>query len=143
MKNQRQLAIIDIINEQPVKTHEQIVSELEKRGFNVTQATVSRDIKDLCLIKKPNGVYSVSDNFVRDAQNAFASSVKSVDYACNIIVIKTAPGTAPAVAAFVDDALSDDIMGSIAGDDNIFIVLKSEEIAKYVSVRLRTMFDKE
>lgn len=142
MKNKRQLAIISIINEKPIKTHEQIVSELEKRGFNVTQATVSRDIKELCLIKKPDGVYAVADTLVVDnGYQAFTNSVTSVEYACNMIVIKTSPGLASAVAAFVDTNIGREIMGSIAGDDTIFIVLKSEETAKYVCTKLRTTFD--
>ncbi len=141
MKNKRQLAIISIINEQPIKTHEQIVGELEKRGFSVTQATVSRDIKDLCLIKKPDGVYSVADNVMYEGQNTFIKSVISVDYAGHMIVIKTTPGTASAVAAFTDETLGKEIMGSIAGDDNIFMVVKSEETARYVTTRLRTIFD--
>ncbi len=140
MKNKRQLAIISIINEKPIKTHEQIVTELEKLGFSVTQATISRDIKELALIKKPDGVYAVSDNVMYEG-NAFARSVTSIDYAGNIIVIKTTPGTASAVAALVDDTLGKDIMGSIAGDDNIFLVVKGEDTAKYITGRLKTMFD--
>lgn len=141
MKNQRQLAIISIINEQPIKTHEQIVTELEKRGYCVTQATVSRDIRELSLIKKPDGVYCVSDSVMYDGQNAFVRSVTSVDFAGNIIVIKTTPGTASAVAALTDEALGKEIMGSIAGDDNIFLVVKSEDTARYITSRLKSMFD--
>ena len=142
MKNKRQLAIISIINEKQIKTHEQIVAELETLGFNVTQATISRDIKDLCLIKKPDGVYAVADTFVNESSyNAFTNSVKSVEYACNMIVIKTGPGAASAIAAFVDTNIGKEIMGSIAGDDTIFKVLKSEDTAKYVCTRLRTIFD--
>ena len=142
MKNKRQLAIVSIINEKQIKTHEQIVAELEKQGFNVTQATVSRDIKELCLIKRPDGVYTVSDTYANEnGYNSFSNSVKSVEYACNMIVIKTDPGAASAIAAFIDNRIGNEIMGSIAGDDTVFIVLKSEDVAKFVCTRLKSVFD--
>lgn len=143
MKDKRQSAIISIINERPIKTHEQLVAELQIRGFNVTQATVSRDIKELCLIKNPEGIYCVSDNFIHDNRyGSFAESVKSIDFAGNIVVVKTKPGTAPAVAAFTDEAISEEILGSIAGDDTIFIAVKDNERTKYVCQRLRSILIK-
>ena len=140
MKNKRQSAIISIISDMKVKTHDQLVAELMKRGFNVTQATVSRDIKELCLIKNHDGVYCLSDGRIdRRAGGAFIGMVKSIDFGGNTVVIKTRPGTAPAVAAFTDEIMTEDILGTIAGDDTIFVAVKDMSGTEDVCRRLKTL----
>lgn len=135
MKTKRHNAIITIINEMDIKTHDQLVGELNKRGYNVTQATISRDIKELGLVKitKPGkgSVYALggSPSAGRKTTALFATSVIKVDYAGNMAVIKTYPGMASGVAASLDSVFHEKIMGSIAGDDTIFVMTRNEETA--------------
>lgn len=147
MKYRRQGQILRIVNEQNIKTHEQLIKELEKCGFSVTQATVSRDIKELGLIKIPlpggSSVYSASKNIASDSDrrvSMITETVQSVEYAQNDVVVKTYPGMASAVAASIDASMRDDFLGSIAGDDTIFIITKNEEKAAEICERLRKLF---
>ena len=138
MKNSRQEMILDIIKENKVRTHETLVSELSKRGVFVTQATVSRDIKELGIVKVPDSkgsIYAVSarwDNPLRK----FAADVVSVTEAGNLVIVRTHPGMASAVAAAVDKEMHNEIAGSIAGDDTIFVAAASLEIAKGIAEKL-------
>ena len=142
MKNSRQEIILDIIKENKVRTHETLVSELSKRGVFVTQATVSRDIKELGIVKVPDSkgsIYAVSarwDNPLRK----FASDVISVTEAGNLVIIRTHPGMASAVAAAVDKEMHSEIAGSIAGDDTIFVAAASLEIAESITEKLEKYF---
>ncbi len=147
MKYKRQGQILKIIYEQNIKTQEQLIKELTKRGFNVTQATVSRDIKELGLIKAPlpdgNSVYSSSKDIPEDMDrsiNMITDTVRSVDYALNNVVVKTYPGMASAVAASVDSAMRSDFLGSIAGDDTLLIITRTEEKAAEITEKLRRLF---
>lgn len=142
MKNERQSAIISIISDMKVKTHDRLVSELMKRGFNVTQATVSRDIKELCLIKNHDGFYCLSDSMSDHKGGSFIGIVKSIDFGGNMVVIKTTPGTAPAVAAYTDEIMTDDILGTIAGDDTIFVAVKESSKTESICKRLKILLMK-
>lgn len=147
MKYRRQGQILRIIHEQNIQTHQQLIRELNKKGFNVTQATVSRDIKELGLVKIPlpdgGSIYSASSNIQDDIDrriNMITDTVRSVEYAMNNIVIKTYPGMASAVAASVDSAMRGEFLGSIAGDDTLLIITSTEEKAAEISGKLRKLF---
>ncbi len=132
-KIERQSKIIDIIKARPIETQEELTRELLALGFKITQATVSRDIRDLNLSKfMDEGTFrymtmekskEINDRLI----GIFSSSVKSVEYSFNIVVIKTFQGMAMAVAAAVDAMPNTYIMGSIAGDDTIFCVMPDPE----------------
>lgn len=142
MKNSRQEMILDIIKENKVRTHETLVSELSKRGVFVTQATVSRDIKELGIVKVPDNkgsIYAVSarwDNPLRK----YATDVEAVTNAGNLVIIRTHPGMASAVAAAVDKEMHSEIAGSIAGDDTIFVAAASVETANNITQKLEKYF---
>lgn len=142
MKNSRHEAILTIIKENKIRTHERLVEELSKLGIYVTQATVSRDIKELGVIKVPDSegsIYAVSarwDNPLRK----FAADVISVKEAGNLVIIRTQPGMASAVAAAVDKEMHSEIAGSIAGDDTIFIAAESLTVAKELTDKLNRYF---
>lgn len=147
MKYRRQGQILKIIHEQNIKTHEQLIGELNKCGFNVTQATVSRDIKELGLIKIPfpdgGSVYAASNDIPEELDrriNMITDTVRSVEYAMNDIVVKTYPGMASAVAASVDASMRGEFIGSIAGDDTLLIIAANEEKAAQITEKLRKLF---
>lgn len=147
MKYRREGQILKIIHEQNIKTHEQLIGELNKIGFNVTQATVSRDIKELGLIKIPmpggGSVYSSSNDIPEELDrriNMLTDTVRSVDYAMNNVVVKTYPGMASAVAASVDASMRNDFLGSIAGDDTLLIITRNEEKSAEITEKLRKLF---
>ena len=147
MKYKRQGQIIKIVREKQIRTHEQLINELKEQGFNVTQATVSRDIKELGLVKIPSSeggsVYSVPPAIARDADkhlDIFSNTVKEINYALHTVVIKTYPGMASAVAASVDSTMHDDFLGSIAGDDTIIMITETESKAEVVTEKLRKLF---
>lgn len=147
MKYKRQGQIIKIIGEKQIKTHEQLIDELIKAGYDVTQATVSRDIKELGLIKAPTGnggsCYSMPIDTVDNTDkhlNLFSDTVRGISSALHTVVIRTYPGMAPAVAASVDSVLRSDILGSIAGDDTVLIITQNEDAAVNMAARLRKMF---
>ncbi len=133
MKNRRHAKILDIINNNPVYTQEELLNLLKSEGFSVTQATVSRDIKELRLLKTlstdgkyrytsaAKNAFDVKSNF----QSLFKSSVTSVDFAENMIVIKTLSGMAQAICTSLDNMEFVNVLGTIAGDDTIFIVCKN------------------
>ncbi|MBO5210595.1 MAG: arginine repressor [Clostridia bacterium] len=134
MKNKRQSEILSIIAQKVVNTQEDLQNELLALGYNVTQSTVSRDIKELRLIKSHDseGNYRYvsaakkSSNDTSHYHDLFVKSVKSVDYALNNIVIKTHPGMASTACVALDDMFGDMMLGSLAGDDTIIIVTRSE-----------------
>ena len=133
MKYKRQGQILRIIHEKNIKTHEQLIGELNKCGYNVTQATVSRDIKELGLVKIPLPDGDRRINMITD-------TVISVDYAMNNIVVKTYPGMASAVAASVDSSMRNEFLGSIAGDDTLLIIARNEEKAAEIAEKLIQLF---
>ena len=148
MKYKRQGQILRIVHEQNIKTHEQLIEELEKCGYKVTQATVSRDIKDLGLVKIPmpsgGSVYSSPDDIPEEMDrriNVITDTVRSVEYALNSVVVRTYPGMASAVAASVDTTMRGDFLGSVAGDDTLLIIAASEDKAREITENLRKLFN--
>lgn len=142
MKSKRQSAVLAVIEEKKIKTHEGIIAELEKRGFYVTQATVSRDIRELALEKNSEGYYTVPEKRKQEHRaKIFSVSVTGIDHAQNLIVIKTTPGAASLVASSVDSVIGDDILGTIAGDDTIFAAARDSQKAEEICGRLAEVFN--
>jgi transcriptional regulator of arginine metabolism len=144
MKARRKFAIIDIISKQRISTQEELCEALKNGGYDVTQATVSRDIKELQLIKIPDdeGYYYAlpempDNNPIKHTHNRmrrlFQDSVIDIDWSENIVVIKTLPGAAQSIASVIDSAELKNVLGSVAGDDTIFVVVKPvEEVTSVV-----------
>ena len=146
MKNKRQEKIIEIIESQIVETQEALQEKLRESGFDVTQATVSRDIKELRLTKVATRgnryKYAVldSDDPKQAAKFVFIlkETVLSVQCAQNMLVIKTFSGMAQAAAAALDNLFGSDVIGTIAGDDTIFAVIASSEDALALQGKILT-----
>ena len=139
MKNDRQRRILEIVEREPIDTQEQLQQRLQEQGVICTQATISRDIKQLHLIKEPIGQgryrYTVSSqrnrlNVADKMRSIFRESIISVDFAQNIVVIKTMAGLANAAAAALDGMNVPDMVGTLAGDDTTMLVMKDMESAK-------------
>lgn len=147
MKQRRQNAILQIIEETCIRTQDELSEALQKRGFEVTQATVSRDIKELCLLKKPTAGGSrytapAKEGFresVGRVHSIFHSAVKTVDYAMHTIVIHTLPGMADAAAITLESMEWPEILGTIAGDDTVLVILRDVETAARIAGRLSEM----
>ena len=150
MKIKRHSKIIELINTYDIETQEELAQRLEDSGFVVTQATVSRDIRDLKLSKVVYGdgkqKYSlmpkqdgISEKYVRILKEAFIS----MDMAQNILVVKTVSGMAMAVAAALDSLQMSEIVGCIAGDDTIMAAIRSVDDTVTVMERIRKLIYKE
>ncbi len=145
MKRKRHIKILELIRDYDINTQEGLLERLRDCGFEVTQATVSRDIKELKLQKTlgGDGKYkytaaaktpsSLKDSF----ESLFTASVISVDSAGNMIVIKTVSGMAQGVCAAMDGVAMEGVLGTIAGDDTIFVVAKNSEGASDLASRLK------
>lgn len=141
MKSKRQNRILEVIVEQAIETQEELVRVLNDLGFKVTQATVSRDIKELGLVKIQSepGKYRYSANKKNEARDLdiliriFADTVISVVSAENLVIIKTLSGSANAAAEVIDSFQYEEILGCIAGDNTIFIATDSVEAANYIT----------
>ena len=138
MKSKRQQEILRIIEAKDVETQDQLLSELKERGVHSTQATISRDIKELHLIKELTGSgtykYAISDrkaslNFAGRLLTIFKEGVTSFDLAQNIVVIKTMPGLASAACAAIDGMEIGGLVGSLAGDDTALLIMRTNEAA--------------
>ncbi len=147
MKQKRHSRILKIIKDEDVKTQEQLTDLLKKEDFDVTQATVSRDIKELGLVKVPSSGGGYKYAFANRAKtessqhlNIFAKAVTNIDYALHTIVIRTYSGMAQAVAASLDAIIGQEILGSIAGDDTIFIITENPEEAQKLTKKLERLF---
>lgn len=148
MKNERQERILQIIRENEVETQEELLTYLKGMGINSTQATISRDIKQLHLVKQPTGKggykYAVSAarthlNVAEKLRTIFRESITRVDYAQNIVVIKTMAGLANAACAAVDAMELPEIVGSLAGDDTAILILRNEAAAAELTDELLEM----
>ena len=147
MKRQRHRMILEIIENQAIETQEALSEALRKYGFDVTQATVSRDIKELRLfkVKGDDGGYRYAvaerseQGLTERLRRVFAETVQSVDYACNQIVIKTLPGGAHAAAEMVDTMRWKEVVGTLAGDNTILVILRTVEDAPEVVERFKGM----
>ncbi len=138
MKNQRQAKIMEIISNRNVETQEQLLQELQSAGFRSTQATISRDIKELRIIKELTsfGTYryktssgETTGTFSSKLNTIFRECITSFDYAQNMIVIRTLPGLASAAASAIDAMSMSVVVGTIAGDDTVFIVMRDNNAA--------------
>jgi len=137
MKTRRHAKILELIKAQDIDTQEELLRNLRACGFDVTQATVSRDIKELRLVKQmdKNGVYryvegkSETDEYLSKFTTIFSHSVVSSDYAGNMVVIKCHVGMANAACAAFDNMEWEGLVGTIAGDDTIFALCRTEATA--------------
>lgn len=147
MKKSRHELILELVEKYNISTQDELLEKLHENGVAVTQATVSRDIKELRLVKQPasNGQYKYcvaagSDEKYMKYYAIFAESVTSVDYAQNICLIKCHPGTANAACAAIDALSIPEILGTLAGDDTIFILCKNERSAQNTKRELEALF---
>lgn len=132
MKNKtgRQEIIKYLIEIGKVKTQEQLVNALKKKGFDVTQATVSRDVKEMGLVRDSSGYKSAEEKALEDVFR-WVKEIKQTD---NLIVVLTGPGTAQTVALALDRANIKGVIGSIAGDDTIFLAIEVERADKIMGL---------
>ena len=139
MKNERQTMILELINSQSIETQNQLMHALEERGIRTTQATLSRDIRDMRLTKEaaPGGGYRYvalsslhsGDHSLR-LQQIFRECVISCDTAQNILVLRTLPGLAPAACSALDGMDIEGLVGTIAGDDTAFLAMRDQNAAR-------------
>lgn len=148
MKKNRQSVILDIIAQKNVETQFQLLEELAKAGVTCTQATISRDIKQLHLYKElsPEGTYRYVAHHNGEIQNysdrlttIFKESITSFDSACNLVVIKTLPGLAPAVCSALDSMDIRNLAGTLAGDDTAFLAMYDDDAAKELCREMKNM----
>lgn len=150
MKNARQEKILEIIQKYDVDTQETLIARLREEGYNVTQTTVSRDIRKLNLVKgvSATGTYkyvvpgAMKEKNIPILNSAMSDSVTKIDFAGNIVVVKTYAGMANAIAVCIDSRYHEDIVGSVAGDDTILLVVKTVEYAEALTLELRATFGK-
>ena len=147
MKGNRQKKILEIINRYHVETQDDLIDQLLMEGFSVTQATISRDIRELQLTKVMTGkgsyryVAPKKEDMAGGMKfnSALVDSITSVEHAQNIVVIKTFPGLANAVASGIDNLAISDVLGCVAGDDTILVATQNDHAAKIFSERIRVM----
>jgi transcriptional regulator of arginine metabolism len=145
VKARRQAKILEIIKNHVIETQEELAEALGREGIPVTQATISRDIKELQLNKVPTGDgryrYAIPEEFPSVSwdkrRRIFQESVLSVDYSENIIIVKSLPGTAPGVGSAIDHLGWPELIGSVAGDDTVMVVVKPKEATAEVAERIR------
>ncbi len=147
MKYVRHATILEIISQQDIETQGELTRALKERGMAVTQATVSRDIKELHLIKQlsRNGRYKytaiggqesmLTERLVR----LFKESIVSIDHASNIIVLRTIVAAGQAAASAIDAANFEEVVGTIAGDDTIFVLIRDEDDVEMIKERFRSL----
>ena len=149
MKNGRQKKILEIISDKEVETQEELITRLREQGFKATQATISRDIKELKIIKisADNGHYkyvqSASDDPKATAKfdNVLRETVLSVRYGGTMVVVKTFTGMAMAAATAIDAMQMNCILGTIAGDDTIFIAVEDEVSCELIEQRIHRIIE--
>lgn len=149
MKRKRHSLILKLIEENPISTQEELLEYLCNHNFDVTQATVSRDIKELRLIKitDENGRYRYSIPRERNTDasskflNIFSSSLVSVDYATNIVCVNCHAGMAQGACSALDNMGYKEIVGTVAGDDTIFVLVRSEENAKELAEKFKEIIE--
>jgi transcriptional regulator of arginine metabolism len=147
MKYSRHAKILELIDKYNIETQEELADKLKEVGMDITQATVSRDIKELRLIKvmtedehyRYAPIFQTEGTITNRLLTIFTESFVSCDYANNIVVVKTLPGMAQASASAMDSLKWIDIIGTIAGDDTIMIVCRAEKIAEELVNKLNRM----
>ena len=147
MKKNRQEKMLELSSRYEIETQDELIDRLREHGYDVTQATVSRDIRELKIAKMTTGrgtyryvlpKHSQAGSGMRFSAT-LVDSIISVDYACNMVVLKTYPGLANAVAVGIDGMNLQQILGCVAGDDTIMIVTRDEESARTISDRLHDL----
>ena len=150
MKTQRQAKIMEIIANKNVETQEQLLQELESAGFRSTQATISRDIKELRIVKELTsfGTYrytavteDLGGTFSSKLNTIFRECITRFDYSRNMIVIHTLPGLASAAASAIDAMNMSVVLGTIAGDDTVFIVMRDDNAASAFIGEIRNLLN--
>ena len=150
MKSQRQAKILEIISTKNVATQEELLDELKKEGFRGTQATISRDIKELRIIKTLDGLGSyrysapkqeTGEQFDARFRVIFRECVTSLDYAQNLVVIKTMPSLGAAAGANIDALHMPAIVGTLSGDDTTLVIMRDAESARSLCAEIRKMLD--
>jgi transcriptional regulator of arginine metabolism len=148
LKFLRHLKIMELVDKNVIETQEDLSDLLRENGFDVTQATVSRDIKELRLVKilTQDGKYRYASSAKETDNNLsskfriiFKESVTAVDYAKNMVCVKTLPGMGQAAASGIDSMHLEEFVGSIAGDDTIFVMMKTDEAAVNLTEELNKM----
>lgn len=142
-KGQRHIKIREIIANDDIETQDDLVFALKSAGYNVTQATVSRDIKELHLIKVPlsDGRYKYSlpadqrFNPLQKLKRSMMDAFVRIDSAGHLLILKTLPGNAMAIAALIDNLDWDDVVGTVSGDDTILVICRTEKDTEIVSNR--------
>ena len=148
MKSTRQAMILELISQQDIETQNQMMEALKERGIKSTQATLSLDIKELRLVKElsPSGSYryvvvnrdELSDYDIR-LRKIFRECVISYDYAQNLVVLHTMPGLANAAASALDHMSVPELVGTLAGDDTVFLAMKTNEAASLFYLEIEAM----
>jgi len=148
MKIHRQIKVKELVERLVIRTQDELADALRSEGIDVTQATVSRDIKEMMLVKVPTGdgghryafpsEHSITVSVAR-LEKTFQDSVLTINSSGNIVVLRTLPGTAQAVAYVLDNIRWAEIIGTVAGDDTIFIVVKPEKDVQKVVERFESM----
>lgn len=136
-KGQRHIKIRELIGTKEIETQDDLVDQLKAEGYNITQATISRDIKELHLVKVPlpDGRYKYSlpadqrFNPLQKLKRTLTDSFVGIDYSQNLLVMKTLPGNAQAIGALIDHLDWNEIMGTICGDDTCLIICRTNEDA--------------
>jgi transcriptional regulator of arginine metabolism len=150
MKSKRQNKILEIISQSDIETQDELVEALTESGYRVTQATISRDIKELKLVKvqSSGGAYRYSINKKQDSKDMdvlmriFRDTVLSVAWAVNLVVVKTLSGSANAAAEVIDGMNQDGVLGTLAGDNTIFIATTSEQASADIAGEYLKMLNK-
>lgn len=148
MKSGRQAEILQIISERDIETQQQLLDALAERGVKSTQATLSRDIKEMRLVKElgPNGSYRYiathndADNYDERLKKIFRESIVSYDVAQNLLIIRTLPGLANGACSAIDGMHVEGLVGTLAGDDTAFLAMKDTEAAKILYHEIEKLF---
>lgn len=152
MKAKRHAKILELISEYEIDTQEELLKLLKEQGFDVTQATVSRDIKELRLVKTLSrdghyryitGTKQASNDMAFKFHSIFSESVNSVDCAGNIVVVKCYTGMANAACAALDSIHWNGVVGTLAGDDTIFVLIRNEQRAVELMGELKSLLNKK
>jgi len=149
MKYNRHAKILELIEAYDIETQDELVEKLKEHGMEVTQATISRDIKELRLVKvmtdggkaKYTTMNSDTGGLSEKLLTVLRGGYVSSDYANNILVVKTLPGMAPAVASAIDSLGWSEIVGTIAGDDTIMVVTRAERIAEEIQDKFNRILE--
>ena len=141
MKSQRQTKILEIIASKDIETQEQLLEELREAGFRSTQATISRDIKELRILKDLTAMGTYRYSIGNRLNSIFKESVISYDYAQNIVVVKTLPTLAPAAGRAIDAMNMSVVVGTLAGDDTLLIIMRDVQSAIGFCIEIKKLLD--